>query len=84
MLAAPETRVRRCRAANGAGLVGGAKRAYVIADNKLALNASWDNFLLDLEMADLPTRRLRQRLIGFVQDALDALLAEEAKAGRKG
>jgi ParB-like chromosome segregation protein Spo0J len=27
------------------------KRAYVIADNKLALNAGWDNELLALELA---------------------------------
>ena len=29
------------------------KRAYVIADNKLALNAGWDMELLALELADL-------------------------------
>ena len=29
------------------------KRAYVIADNKLALNAGWDNELLALELGEL-------------------------------
>lgn len=29
------------------------KRAYVIADNKIALNAGWDNNLLSLELNDL-------------------------------
>src|SRR5687768_9833712 len=29
------------------------KRAYVLADNKIALNAGWDDALLGLELADL-------------------------------
>ena len=29
------------------------RRAYVLADNKLALNAGWDDDLLRLELADL-------------------------------
>ena len=29
------------------------KRAYVLADNQLALNAGWDDELLRLELADL-------------------------------
>ena len=29
------------------------KRAYILADNKLALNAGWDPELLRLELADL-------------------------------
>ena len=29
------------------------KRAYVIADNKLALNAGWDDELLSAELAEL-------------------------------
>jgi ParB-like chromosome segregation protein Spo0J len=31
------------------------KRAYVLADNQLALNAGWDEELLRLELADLST-----------------------------
>jgi DNA modification methylase len=56
------------------------KRAYVIADNQLALNAGWDNDLLNLEMADLQLADFDLGLIGFDQDALDALLAEEGTA----
>ena len=37
------------------------KRAYVIADNKLALNAGWDEELLRLELADLQGHGLRPR-----------------------
>jgi ParB-like chromosome segregation protein Spo0J len=29
------------------------RRAYVIADNKLALNAGWDEELLTIELAEL-------------------------------
>ena len=36
-----------------AGWTEAQKRAYVIADNKLALNAGWDNELLALELAEL-------------------------------
>lgn len=29
------------------------KRAYIIADNKLSLNAGWDNELLSIELSEL-------------------------------
>lgn len=56
------------------------KKAYVIADNQLALNAGWDNDMLKLEMADLQLADFDMGLIGFDQDALDALLAEDGTA----
>ena len=37
------------------------KRAYVLADNQLALNAGWDDELLRLELADLSELGLRPR-----------------------
>ena len=42
-----------------AGLSEAQKRALIIADNKLALNAGWDNELLGLELGDLGEPRLR-------------------------
>ena len=42
-----------------AGMSEAEKQAYIIADNKLALNAGWDKDLLALELADLDARRLR-------------------------
>src|SRR3979490_41566 len=36
-----------------AGLSDAAKRAYILADNKLALNAGWDEAMLALEVGDL-------------------------------
>ena len=41
------------------------KRAYVIADNKLALNAGWDEELLSLEIGDLKGLDVDLGLTGF-------------------
>lgn len=41
------------------------KRAYVLADNKLALNAGWDQDLLAVEVADLQDMAFDTQLIGF-------------------
>lgn len=51
------------------------KRAYVIADNKLALNAGWDDDALAAEMAWLKEQEYDLQLTGFVGDELDQLLA---------
>ena len=40
------------------------KRAYVLADNQLALNAGWDDELLRLELADLSELGFDLGLIG--------------------
>jgi len=41
------------------------KKAYVIADNKLALNAGWDNDLLKLEISDLQDENFNIDVLGF-------------------
>jgi len=41
------------------------KKAYVIADNKLALNAGWDNAMLAIEMTDLSNMGFDLELTGF-------------------
>jgi ParB-like chromosome segregation protein Spo0J len=41
------------------------KRAYVIADNKIALNSAWDNQLLELEIADLKEVGFDIELLAF-------------------
>ena len=51
------------------------KRAYLIADNKLGLNAGWDEELLRIEMADLMTMGFELPLIGFSERELSALNA---------
>jgi hypothetical protein len=55
------------------------KRAYIIADNKLALNAGWDEELLGLELADLREADFDLSLLGFSENDLGAFDIEEAE-----
>src|SRR5690606_21224868 len=57
-----------------APLTGAQKRAYVIADNKLARNAGWDDALLALELRDLGSEGFALHLTGFSDEELDNLL----------
>lgn len=50
------------------------KRAYVIADNKLAENAGWNTEILHLELKELFDFGYDIDLLGFNRDELDALL----------
>ena len=50
------------------------KRAFRIADNKLALNAGWDEELLRLEMAELQALEFDLDLTGFGGEELENLL----------
>jgi len=54
------------------GLSESQKKAYIIADNKLALNAGWDDELLKLELAGLKDAGYDLSLIGFNADELKA------------
>ncbi len=54
------------------------KRAYMLADNKLALNAGWDEELLRLELGELKSEGMDLRLTGFGEDELAALLLPAA------
>lgn len=57
------------------------KKAYVIADNKLALNAGWDDEMLALELGDLKDLDFDLSLTGFDDDELNKLLAEAVNEG---
>jgi DNA modification methylase len=50
------------------------KKAYVIADNKLALNAGWDEELLKIEIQELGELDFDLDLIGFDEDELNDIL----------
>lgn len=52
------------------------KRAYIIADNKLALNAGWDDAMLALEIGDLKDAGFDLGLTGFSADEIAALNPE--------
>jgi DNA modification methylase len=50
------------------------RRAYIIADNKLALNAGWDDELLAVELKELSDVGFDLELTGFDFDELSALI----------
>jgi ParB-like chromosome segregation protein Spo0J len=53
------------------------KRAYVIADNKLALNAGWDEEALRLELGDLRAADVDLSLTGFTEAEFNLLVPPE-------
>jgi DNA modification methylase len=57
------------------------KKAYIIADNKLALNAGWDNAMLTVEMKDLEDEGFDLTLLGFDDKELNALLQPDIVDG---
>jgi ParB-like chromosome segregation protein Spo0J len=56
------------------------KRAYVIADNRMALDAAWDNDLLKVELQDLDAKGFDLALTGFDIGELTALFDEPSFA----
>ena len=53
------------------------KKAYIIADNRLALNAGWDNEMLTIELNDLLADGFALELLGFDPNEIDSLLTPE-------
>jgi len=56
------------------------KRAYIIADNRLALDAGWDEEMLALELNDLTEAGFDLTLTGFDDDEIGRLLASDITA----
>ena len=50
------------------------KRAYIIADNRLALNAGWDTEMLSVELAELQGVDFDLSLLGFDDSELNKLM----------
>ena len=57
------------------------KKAYIIADNKLALNAGWDNELLTIELNELLADGFALDILGFDINELNALMQPEIVEG---
>ena len=58
------------------------RRAYIIADNRLALDAGWDDEMLRVEFAELSDLGFDLELTGFGLDEIDALrFDDECEAG---
>lgn len=63
------------------GLTDAQKKAYIIADNQLPLNAGWDLDKLKLEIETLDELDFNIDLLGFDDDFLDGLLVPEVEEG---
>lgn len=61
------------------GLTEAQKKAYVIADNQLALNSGWDLDMLRLEVETLQEMDFELDLLGFDDDVISKLLDVDAE-----
>lgn len=75
VLAALSVGLREVPTINLAHLTDTQKRAYIIADNKLALNAGWDVEMLKIETDKLLAEDFDLTLTGFSTDELTELFA---------
>src|SRR3954466_12637274 len=75
VLAAQKLRIMDVPVMVAAGWTEAQRRAYTIADNKLALNGGWDDELLGLELGELEVLGFDLDLIGFSDDERAALAA---------
>lgn len=58
------------------GLTDAQRRAYIMADNKLALNAEWDAEMLKVELKDLDDMEFVLPIIGFSTEEIEKLFDE--------
>jgi DNA modification methylase len=73
VLAARKLRIPQIPVMVASGWSEAQKRAYALADNKLALNAGWDEAMLALEFADINELGFDLGLIGFSEEEIAAL-----------
>ncbi|MBQ8977161.1 MAG: ParB N-terminal domain-containing protein, partial [Succinivibrionaceae bacterium] len=55
------------------------KKAYILADNRMALDAGWDDELLAVEMQELQDLGFDLSMTGFSEDELAELFATDAE-----
>lgn len=58
------------------GLTEAQKRAYIIADNRLALDAGWDEEMLKLEFAELEKLGFELSKTGFSDEEINEMMAD--------
>ena len=76
VLAAQQLGMEKIPTITIAGLTDQQRRALVIADNKLAMNAGWDDAMLKVELLDLQSEGFAIDLIGFGAEEIGALSLE--------
>lgn len=74
ILAAEQSGIEQVPTITLCGLSELQKKAYRIADNKLPLNAGWDQELLTLELGDLLAENFDLSLTGFSSEEIDQML----------
>lgn len=73
VMAAKKLGMTELPAVEASHLTDAQRRAYIIADNKLALNAGWDDEMLRVEFAELTEAGFDLDLTGFSLEEIDAL-----------
>ena len=81
VMAAKKLGMTELPAVEASHLTNAQRRAYIIADNKLALNAGWDDEMLRVEFAELTEAGFDLDLTGFSLDEIGALQIEEIPPG---
>ena len=81
VMAAKKLGMTELPAVEASHLTDAQRRAYIIADNKLALNAGWDDEMLRVEFAELEELGFDLDLTGFSLDEIGALQIEEIPPG---
>ena len=56
------------------GLTEAQKKAYILADNKIALNSGWDEEILKLELDDLHLQGIDLETVGFSDEELQSII----------
>lgn len=77
LLAAAQLGIAEVPVIELAGMTEAMKRAYIIADNKLALNAGWDTSILKLELAAISELGEDLTITGFSEDEIARLMGDK-------
>jgi site-specific DNA-methyltransferase (adenine-specific) len=81
ILAAQKLGLETVPTIEAAHLTDAQRKAYIIADNRLALDAGWDDEMLRVELQDLDAVDFDLTLTGFDLDEIAALTADEPTEG---
>lgn len=74
LLAAKKLGLETVPAIELAGLTEAQKKAYILADNKIALNSGWDEELLKIELDDLQLQGIDLETVGFSDEELQNII----------
>ena len=76
VLAAKKLGLKRVPCVRESHLTKAQRRAYTLADNKLTLNADWDDEMLAIELSELQDDGFDLSLTGFDEDEISDIFAE--------